>query len=75
MNLTNHGYIGYNASGGPTGVMHMNEHYLRLVYPTPPDETADVYPGSTLQAATLVFVNTKMDRYSSFYDSDLPYLS
>ena len=74
-NLTNHGYIGYNASGGPHGVMHMNEHYLRILSPTPPAETSDVFPGSTLQAATLVFANTKMDRYASLYDSDSPYLS
>tara|TARA_R110000744_G_scaffold86584_2_gene169317 strand:+ start:138 stop:356 length:219 start_codon:yes stop_codon:yes gene_type:complete len=68
MKHTNHGYIGYNASGGPRGVMNLNEHYLRIAHPTPPVEALDIVPGSTLQAATLVFVNTKMDRYSSLYD-------
>ena len=60
MKHTNHGYIGYNASGGPRGVMNLNEHYLRTAHPISAGVPISTVLRSTLQAATLVFTNTKL---------------
>tara|TARA_R110000824_G_scaffold93083_1_gene225376 strand:+ start:209 stop:424 length:216 start_codon:yes stop_codon:yes gene_type:complete len=63
---SNHGYIGFNSSGGPVGVIRQSDMYIRTgdnAIPLP-DGAFDVKEEafqSTLQAATLVFLNTKQD--------------
>ena len=62
---SNHGYMGFNASGGPIGVIQQGDMYLRAAFPIEiPDGVFDVKEESvqaTLQAATLVFLNNKLD--------------
>jgi hypothetical protein len=60
MKYANHGYIGYNASGGPRGVIRPGDLYLRSM-PTPisPESLQTLDPPiQLLQAATLVFSNS-----------------
>ena len=63
---SNHGYIGFNSSGGPIGVIRQSDMYIRTGDNAIelPDGVFDVKEDSaqaTLQAATLVFLNTKID--------------
>lgn len=60
MRHNNNGYIGYDSSGGPRGIIRPGDFYLRSL-PTPVstefnDTTGP--PTSLLQAATLVFSNS-----------------
>ena len=63
---SNHGYIGFNSSGGGIGVIRQGDMYIRtgdnaIVLPDGVFTVKENTLQATLQAATLVFLNVKQD--------------
>ena len=60
MKHSNNGYIGYNSSGGPRGIIRPGDFYLRSLPAPIVSESLDTTNPpffSLMQAATLVFSN------------------
>ena len=60
----NHGYIGFNVSGGPVGVLTIEDHYLTTAFPMlTASEIDEAFKNrqklSQIQAGTLAFVNVR----------------